>query len=329
MGLARRGSLGAAAFPDAVRVLLGHGYAYGEGSDAWGGPGGAHVDDIALYLLWRAGAAAGGVDRLGARGGPAAAAYGSANASRSSSSRATLVARVAVTAPPSMHAITWGAKNCKAQVKSDVLAALRARADGFLDAEAAARLPPRLPPGDTKKDGFILVVERKPVRRRRLAGLVDQRQRHVHNMRDVLAAVAKHFPRLAVKAVHFDGAIPFALQVALWRRATVVLGIHGGALANSLFLSPGQGLVEITPQQHSCGHPSMFAHVTVAVGARYRGVLCSTCTMRDGGAVDVAAVVRAVRAVLDDAPEPAHYAPKAASEADPALPAPAGEPSSR
>ena len=53
----------------------------------------------------------------------------------------------------------------------------------------------------------------------------------------------------------------------------VVLGIHGGALANSLFLSPGQGLVEITPQQHSCGHPSMFAHVTVAVGARYRGVL--------------------------------------------------------
>ena len=34
-------------------------------------------------------------------------------------------------------------------------------------------------------------------------------------------------------------------------------------------------------------------------------------------------------AVLDDAPEPAHYAPKAASEADPALPAPAGEPRSR
>ena len=60
-----------------------------------------------------------------------------------------------------MHAITWGAKNCKAQVRSDVLASLRANADGFLDAEAAARLPPRRPSGDTTEDkGFILVVER-------------------------------------------------------------------------------------------------------------------------------------------------------------------------
>lgn len=79
------------------------------------------------------------------------------------------------------------------------------------------------------------------------------------------------------------------------------MGLHGGALALSLFLSPGQGLVEITPREKSCGHPSQFAHTTVAVGAAYRGVLCRACTMRDGGAVDVPAVVRAARAVLAQA----------------------------
>ena len=63
--------------------------------------------------------------------------------------------------------------------------------------------------------------------------------------------------------------------------------------------------MEITPREHSCGHPSMFAHVAVAVGATYRGVLCAGCTMRSGGAVDVPAVLRAVAAVLDDDPKPA------------------------
>ena len=57
-------------------------------------------------------------------------------------------------------------------------------------------------------------------------------------------------------------------------------------------------LVEVTPREKSCGHPSQFAHVAVGVGAAYRGVLCHACTMKDGGAVDVPAVVRAVDAVL-------------------------------
>ena len=78
----------------------------------------------------------------------------------------------------------------------------------------------------------------------------------------------------------------------------MVVGLHGGALAGSLFLSPGQGLVEVTPHEHSRGAPSMFAHVAVAMGAAYHGVLCRACTMAEGGVVDAAAVVRAVEAVL-------------------------------
>ena len=293
--LAASSVLGANATRDATRVLLGHGYAYGyDGLAAWGGDAGARADDVALYLLWRAGAAA--VDRLAdavdgdaTYGGPAGAAF---------------VAATAVTAPAAMAAITWGPKNCKAQVRSDVLATLRRRADAFLDAHADALLP-RLP---NASRGYALVVERRapePERRRRLGGKGDARRRHVHNMGDLLAALRAARPELDVRPVAFDGSIPWALQVALWRRATLVVGLHGGALANALFLSPGQGLVEITPREHSCGHPSMFAHVAVAVGATYRGVLCAGCTMRSGGAVDVPAVLRAVAAVLDDDPKPA------------------------
>ena len=80
----------------------------------------------------------------------------------------------------------------------------------------------------------------------------------------------------------------------------VVVGLHGGALAHAIFLGPGQGLVEITPREHSCGHPSMFAHMAVGVGATYAGVLCRTCSMARGGAVDVEAVVRVVREVLQN-----------------------------
>ena len=48
----------------------------------------------------------------------------------------------------------------------------------------------------------------------------------------------------------------------------VVVGLHGGALAHAIFLGPGQGLVEITPREHSCGHPSMFAHMRSESGRR-------------------------------------------------------------
>ena len=58
LNLVRRGVLGAASDDrsrDGARVVLGHGFAYGSGSPAWGGPDGARADESALYLLWRAG----------------------------------------------------------------------------------------------------------------------------------------------------------------------------------------------------------------------------------------------------------------------------------
>ena len=44
----------------------------------------------------------------------------------------------------------------------------------------------------------------------------------------------------------------------------------------------------------------MFAHMAVGVGAIYAGVLCRTCSMARGGAVDVGAVVRVIREVLQN-----------------------------
>ena len=165
--------------------------------------------------------------------------------------------------PAAMAAITWGPKNCKAQVRSDVLATLRRRADAFLDARADALLP-RLP---NASRGYALVVERRapePERRRRLGGKGDARRRHVHNMGDLLAALRAARPELDVRPVAFDGFIPWALQVALWRRARLVVGLHGGALANALF--PG------------ASGPSPDAHGLNALCAFWMGLICYTCS---------------------------------------------------
>lgn len=101
-----------------------------------------------------------------------------------------------------------------------------------------------------------------------------------------------------VKVVSLDASVPWSLQVALWRRAKAVVGLHGGELAGAVFLGPGQALVEITPPEHSCGHPSMFAHAAIAAGAAYRGVLCQQCSMARGGFVSAGLVARAVAGVL-------------------------------
>ena len=44
----------------------------------------------------------------------------------------------------------------------------------------------------------------------------------------------------------------------------------------------------------------MFANVAVAVGARYHGVLCAGCSMKDGGRVHVQSVMRAIASVLNE-----------------------------
>jgi hypothetical protein len=69
--------------------------------------------------------------------------------------------------------------------------------------------------------------------------------------------------------IQFSENIPYAVQCSLWRRAQAVVGIHGGNLGCSMFLSPGQGLVEAG---WSCKAPqvSMFGAATIHNGAAYR-----------------------------------------------------------
>ena len=232
----------------------------------------APADAVATYLLWGSAERVGWLYDADARTYDTAAYY-----------------RDVVLSPPPFHSATWAPANCRAQVRSDVFAHLRRRVDDRL--ERAANLARRR----RAEKPFVLVLTRRAPARRRLLNA----RRTVHNLDAVVDALRAALPSVRVRIVSTAVARPWARQVALWRRAQVVVGLHGGALAHALFLGPGQGLVEITPREHSCGHPSMFAHMAVGVGATYAGVLCRTCSMARGGAVEVEAVVRAVREVLE------------------------------
>jgi len=228
---------------------------------------------VATYLLW---ASAKRVRRLYDRDAWPDHTYGAA------------AYRDVVLSPPPFHAATWAPQNCLAQVRSDVFAHLRRNVDARL--ERAAALGPR---GRAPKP-FVLVLSRGSDQRR----LVNAK-RTVHNLDAVVDALQRALPSFAVRVVSTSIPRPWARQVALWRRARLVVALHGGALAHALFLGPGQGLVEVTPREHSCGRPSMFAHMAIGVGAAYAGVLCRACSMARGGAVDVGAVVRVVRGMLE------------------------------
>ena len=87
------------------------------------------------------------------------------------------------------------------------------------------------PPQLTDKSKQRLFVMRGTVSRRRL--LNEE-------------AVAKRLGELGFTCVD-PGALSFKEQVALFQSASVVVGVHGAALANLLFAPPEGALVELTP----------------------------------------------------------------------------------
>lgn len=91
----------------------------------------------------------------------------------------------------------------------------------------------------------------------------------------------------------------YLMQYSLWRRARVVVGMHGGGLAGALWLSPGQTLVEVSTKEQSTRYPGMFSNLAVANGAEFVGVSCENCTHRGGGNVDVPALLAAVERALN------------------------------
>ena len=139
-----------------------------------------------------------------------------------------------------------------------------------------------------------------------------------------------------IATVLFTSEIDFSLQCALWRKAKVVIGIHGGNLGCSAFLSPGQGLIEgsfeCSQQVSQIDEPlsnlclmsfvilqfphkplhcsilqsaapmSMFGIAATSGGAMYRCALVDQCgpngCMESGGVIDVEQAAAAVRDIL-------------------------------
>lgn len=102
----------------------------------------------------------------------------------------------------------------------------------------------------------------------------------------------------------------YLAQYARWRSAALVVGVHGGNLGGALWLSPGQGLLELgfTGCQSK---PTQFAHAAVASGARYRcaplqsdgGKHSAPASKETGGRADVGRAVAAAREMLGTYPK--------------------------
>jgi tetratricopeptide (TPR) repeat protein len=80
---------------------------------------------------------------------------------------------------------------------------------------------------------------------------------------EVTAAVRKVLSQCEI--VHLEDQ-PFAGQVAIFRRAKVIIGAHGSGLANIVFCRPGTQIVEVLPENS----PKMYAHISYMLSLDYR-----------------------------------------------------------
>jgi capsular polysaccharide biosynthesis protein len=108
--------------------------------------------------------------------------------------------------------------------------------------------------------------------------------RPLANEADVVEALAPHGFAPVEPA-----SLPIPAQMALFRGARVVVGAHGGALANLAWCSPGTAVVEIVPPDRRL---DCYARLSHLAGLRYRPV-----TTGAAGGVDLAELSSALRAV--------------------------------
>lgn len=161
--------------------------------------------------------------------------------------------------------------------------------------------------------------------------MADQKQLRSLRREILFNRLTEEFGDRVIATVLFTSEIDFSLQCALWRKAKVVVGIHGGNLGCAAFLSPGQGLIEgsfecsqqvslnalnrtrllftllifltrRSPTTQSTAPMSMFGVAATSGGAMYRCALVDQCgpdgCMDSGGAIDVEQAVTAVREIL-------------------------------
>eukprot|EP00195_Chlamydomonas_chlamydogama_P012996 CAMPEP_0202900852 /NCGR_PEP_ID=MMETSP1392-20130828/12071_1 /ASSEMBLY_ACC=CAM_ASM_000868 /TAXON_ID=225041 /ORGANISM="Chlamydomonas chlamydogama, Strain SAG 11-48b" /LENGTH=784 /DNA_ID=CAMNT_0049587305 /DNA_START=364 /DNA_END=2719 /DNA_ORIENTATION=+ len=109
------------------------------------------------------------------------------------------------------------------------------------------------PPLPVEQRDLIIYCSRK--------GASDRR---VRNEDEILAAVAARFPNEKVQI--FTGKESVSETVQIFKRAKIVIGMHGAGLSHSVFSAPGTALIEFLFMYNP---PMMFWHAAAASGQRY------------------------------------------------------------
>jgi len=227
----------------------------------------------------------------------------------------------AAISPPSFTSTWWAHESCRGARVSPIMASFKARITRYLDAAASQawlehgtrvlnestmnvqKVEPSwgsVPLSDERFDGLILYTAR-----RANVGAGQTHPRWVHNRIELFEAVKRNFPGRPLLMIELGSKVPYLVQYALWRRAELIMGIHGGNLGMSLYLSPGQSLVELG---FDVNQMSQYGHVTIGNGAFYRGVNVhkdpnmdgneADDLMKVGGVVDIPETIACLQEVL-------------------------------
>lgn len=113
--------------------------------------------------------------------------------------------------------------------------------------------------------GVLLFAARRKVTQRNLASRDEEA---------LLAALREVAEAAGMQLVVFDGSGGVEASIALWKRARLIVGVHGGALSNLLWsaalnVPSSVLLVELTVASRIAHH---FAHSAMALGMRYEAV---------------------------------------------------------
>jgi len=141
--------------------------------------------------------------------------------------------------------------------------------------------------------GFVLFALRcAPAGAKALRAMPQkERPRCMWNFNELWRATRDRFPNQALLAVHLTPAMDFMAQYALYRRARLVVGLHGGQLGHALWLRDDQDLIEIG-HDGGTNNPSMFAGMATAAGGGFRWLGSPLpMTKKNGGDVVVQGVV--------------------------------------
>jgi hypothetical protein len=206
---------------------------------------------------------------------------------------------------PAITSVWWGGNQCKARHVSKTYQIFRKVVDPHMDAIAAGiwndpdnvRLLQKITKQsknipDNNADFFGPDFDNIIL----LANRASDDRRQFHNKAELYAAIASAFPNNPILEIEFTKDIEYVVQCSLWRRARVVVGIHGGNLGCAMFLSPGQGLVE---GNFNCAPAQMGMMGAAAVhnGAAYWSA-CTSGDMDHGGDVNVQETIQGITHIL-------------------------------